>query len=475
MKDIDDAIDAVRTGPEGPSVGAFFDLDGTLVKGFTALAFMREELVRIGPPRLLKLIQDVVALRNDPERDLKAIERAAELLGGRTVDELETFARKVFVKRIASTIRPGARELVRAHLKKGHTVVMATAATRFQAAPVAQDLEIPHLISTEVEVIDGRLTGRLEGRPRWGVEKAKGVVHFALSHDVDLTHSWGYGNGGEDQDFLQAVGRPIATNPDRRLVAYAHQEGIPVLRLPDPPVADLRGVIGTLGAFGAFNAGILASIAAKLLSGGRWRAINPTAAVAAEICLWLAGVEVRAQGHEHLEATRPAIFVVNHQSNLDPPIVATLVRHDFTGVGKQEVGSDPRSWALRFLDVALIDRSDSASAQASVNALVQRIHDGESVVIFPEGTRSPTPRLGPFKKGAFHLALDAQVPLVPIVVRNTAQLWPRGKSVIRPGIAEVCVLPPVSTTGWTRDRLDQHVAEVRGLFERTLEDWPTAG
>ena len=185
-------------------------------------------------------------------------------------------------------------------------------------------------------------------------------------------------------------------------------------------------------------------------------------------------MKVRAQGLEHLGEGRPAVYVFNHQSNLDPVVVASLLRGRYTGVGKQEVARDPRGWLLSFLDVALIDRGNSEEARASVAALVDRLRGGESVLIAPEGTRMPTPKLGPFKRGAFHLAYDAQIPVVPIVLRNTGELWPRGASLITPGTVDVCVLPPVPPDGWTRDTVGAQADRVRGLFQQTLEHWPVS-
>jgi len=473
MSDLERAIARVQEAPEGPRVGAFFDLDGTLVKGFTAFAFLREELRELGARALYDLARDVRRLREGDDGDLKTIERAVELLADRSLEELSAISKRVFTKRIAATLRPGSRELVRAHQRRGHTVVMATAATRFQAEPVARDLGIAHLVSTEVEIVDGRLTGRVAGLPRWGEQKALAVREFAEDHGVEPGASFAYGNGGEDRDFLAAVGHPTAVCPDRILAAHAEAHGIPILQLGNPRGADLRSVVGTVASIGTFNAGLIAAIAGRFISGGRYKAIGPMLAAAGDMTLRAAGIEVRVWGRAHLEEARPAVFVINHQSNLDPLIVGTLVRHDFTGVGKREVANDPRAFAIAWLDVALIDRSNPEAAHASINALVERIRSGESVLIWPEGTRMPTPRLGRFKKGAFHLAMNAGVPMVPIVLRNTGELWPRGSSIIHHGVVDVCVLPPIDTSGWTASAIDEHVAAVRDRFEATLDDWPT--
>jgi putative phosphoserine phosphatase/1-acylglycerol-3-phosphate O-acyltransferase len=103
---------------------------------------------------------------------------------------------------------------------------------------------------------------------------------------------------------------------------------------------------------------------------------------------------------------------------------------------------------------------------------VDRLRRGMSVVIAPEGTRSLTPRLGRFKKGAFHMAMQAGVPVVPVVFRNTYEVMRRGSLLFRPGTVDVCVLPPIDVTAWRVDDLDRHVADVRALFERTLDNWP---
>ena len=95
-------------------------------------------------------------------------------------------------------------------------------------------------------------------------------------------------------------------------------------------------------------------------------------------------------------------------------------------------------------------------------------------MIMPEGTRSPTPNVLPFKKGAFHLAMQAGVPIVPIVVRNAAELMWRNSKLLHSGTIQVAVLEPIPTDGWTPDSINDHCRAVRDRFVATLADWPEA-
>lgn len=122
------------------------------------------------------------------------------------------------------------------------------------------------------------------------------------------------------------------------------------------------------------------------------------------------------------------------------------------------------------IDPAYIDRSDSASARATLTEVATRIRAGTSLMIFPEGTRSATPVLGPFRKGAFHLAVEAGVPVVPVVLRNTGELMGRNSLVLKPGEVDVCVLEP--ETDWTKKNLSTKVSALHAKFAETLAHWP---
>jgi putative phosphoserine phosphatase/1-acylglycerol-3-phosphate O-acyltransferase len=164
------------------------------------------------------------------------------------------------------------------------------------------------------------------------------------------------------------------------------------------------------------------------------------------------------------------VFVFNHQSRADALILARLVRRDFSGIAKREMRDVPVvGKLLELAGVVFVDRDrgvDAIKAMAPLVAALRR--DRRSVCIAPEGTRSLCRSLGPFKKGAFHLAMQAGVPIVPVVIHNSGDVQPRTEFAMRPATVRVDVLPPVDTTKWRAATIDRHVREVRELFLRQL-------
>ena len=153
-------------------------------------------------------------------------------LTGREVSEVDDLSQELWRSRIAGKVYPDARRLVAAHHRAGHTVAMASSATRFQAADAARDLDIEHVLVTELEDDEGILTGQVRGPILWGPGKAQAVVDFAAANGVDLAESYAYGNGREDVPYLETVGRPAPAQPRRR----AHHRGR-VPRLAGAPAA----------------------------------------------------------------------------------------------------------------------------------------------------------------------------------------------------------------------------------------------
>lgn len=471
----DDLVATIEAGPRGPHIAAFFDLDGTLVHGFTATHIFRDQIrkgqVAVGD--LAKMVLTAVdgSLGGDPTR---VGDMGIGALRGLLEDQMQELGERLFVQKIAGTIRPQARAIVKAHQRMGHTVVLASAATRYQTGPVAKDLGIGHILCTELEVEDGVLTGRVRGKFLWGEPKAQAVRGFAREREIDLRQSYGYANGDEDVPFLASTGKPHAIAPGRNLLQTAKLQGWPVLDVQEPLSSGLRSVLGTVGAIGALNTGLLGGAVLGALSRDKRAGLNIGIPMACDTALAVAGVKVHVIGEENLWRARPAIFIGNHQSSLDPVIMGSLLRRDFTGVSKAEARRDPRMMAASlFVDPVFIDRSDPTKAIEALSGLVRRVREGTSIMIFPEGTRMPTPEPGRFKKGAFHMAMQAGVPLVPVVFRNAGQLMGPHAKVISPGTVEVCVLDPIDTSGWTLEGLNQIVEDVRQLYVDTLEKWPS--
>ena len=126
---------------------------------------------------------------------------------------------------------------------------------------------------------------------------------------------------------------------------------------------------------------------------------------------------------------------------------------------------------FRLAGVAFIDRGDTRQAKSALAPAVAKLRDEAiSLVIAPEGTRSATPRLGGFKKGAFHIAMQAEVPVVPIVIHNAGEVMWRGSQTLHGGTVNVPVLPPIDTSRWSPATIGEHVGEVREMYLDALAE-----
>jgi putative phosphoserine phosphatase/1-acylglycerol-3-phosphate O-acyltransferase len=475
---LDDLLARVYAAPRGPKVAACFDYDGTVITGCSADAFWGRQL-RERDLGLLELLRMTWAgLRGmATQRDfVELMELSLAAYRGRTPDELSAVGRSLFKHEIAAGLHTEVWELIEAHHEMGHTVVLASSGTRFQVEAMARDMGAEHVLCTALEVVDGVVTGRIAGAPLWGLGKARAVRALAAAHDLDLSASFGYSSGDEDLMFLEAVGQPVAVAPEEDLAAEAGRRGWPVLDcVPRGGRPGPGELLRTVGFYGGFFAAVGAGVGVGLLRRSKRDMLDVSTALGADLSLGLAGVNVALlSGAEHLTSSRPCLFVFNHQSKIDPIIMMKLVRDRFTGVAKQEAKSIPGFGQLfQFAEVAFVDRGNTAQARSVLEPAVAKVRDeGMSLLIAPEGTRSATPRLGRFKKGAFHIAMQAGVPMVPIVIRNAGEVMWRGSQAIRQGTVEVVVHPPVDTSGWRADTINQHVAQVRGIFVETLAHWP---
>jgi HAD superfamily hydrolase (TIGR01490 family) len=465
----------ILRGPAGPEIGAFFDFDGTIIHGFSAGAFYRDRIRRLefGPVEAARTLRLGLRGLTDEDSFERFMTVALEAFAGRSVDEMEELGERLFVQTIAGSIYPEAWSLVQAHRLMGHTLVLASSATNFQVAPVARELQFEHVLTSPLESEDGILTGRAGGPLLWGRGKANAVREFAAEHGIDLARSYAYSNGDEDVPFLETVGNPRPVNPDGKLARIAAERGWPARRFQPRGRAGLGNVARTAALYAGMFWGGGAGMTIGLLNGSRRKALDLATGLSSDLGLGLAGIDVNVQGGQHLVSHRPAVFIFNHQSQLDVPLLGKLLRGGFTGVAKAEIKKDP-VWGPVFsmADVAFVERGNTAQAKEALAPAVQRLRDGISLVIAPEGTRSYTPRLGRFKKGAFHVAMQAEVPIVPIVLRNAgAAMW-RGSKTVRPATVDVAVLPPIDVSDWTVAELDDRIAAVRQQYVDTLARWP---
>jgi putative phosphoserine phosphatase/1-acylglycerol-3-phosphate O-acyltransferase len=465
----------IEAGPDGPETGAFFDFDGTLIAGYSAEAFVLDAIRRrkVDPQTMVRSLLAGLDMQLRGSDVTALMEIAAGAGKGRREDALIELGRRLFRERVAGTVYPEARAIVKAHQRKGHTVALASSATLFQAGPLAADFGIEHVLCTQVEVEDGRLTGRLGGPVLWGRNKADAVAAFAADSGVKLAESYGYANGDEDVEFLETVGRPRPLNPASGLARVAAERGWPVHRFEPRGRPGIVPVVRTAAALGGVATTLGVGLGVGLLNRSRRTAVNLVATVGSEVAMGLAGVDLRVAGEEHLWSARPAVFVFNHQSSFDVIVIARLLQRDFTAVAKAELAHDPRFAPLAALaGVAFVERGNQSQSRAALAPVVAKLRSGISLAMAPEGTRSATPTLGSFKKGAFHIAVQAGVPVVPVVIRNAGEIMWRASVVARPGTVDVAVLPPVPTEGLDLDEVDGLTDRVREQFVATLDAWP---
>ena len=169
----------------------------------------------------------------------------------------------------------------------------------------------------------------------------------------------------------------------------------------------------------------------------------------------LVGVKINLRGLEHLQPGQNYIFMSNHVSNLDPPILVPSIPGRCSVLVKKELFRVPVfGTGMRLGELVPVDRGDREAAIESVRFAIGVLRKGLHMVVFPEGTRSSDGRLQPFKKGPFHLAMDSGVPVVPVTMLGTYECWPKTRFALRPGTATVVFHPPIDPTRFAdRDAL----------------------
>jgi putative phosphoserine phosphatase/1-acylglycerol-3-phosphate O-acyltransferase len=465
-------------GAQGPGVGAFFDLDGTLVAGYTATAQTRDRLRRrdLRVVEFLTIVQLAVQFRLGRRAFETLIEGSARTVKGRLARDVDEAGERIFRQSVADLIYPEMRELVRAHQRRGHTVVLSSSALTNQVAPVARYLGIEHIVCNKlVADSQGILTGEIEQPVVWGPTKASSVQQFAADHQVDMKASYFYADGDEDLSLMYLVGHPRPTNPERALATVAARQGWPVRRFSSRGSGGPLGVARRLASVSSLGPLAAAALGTGLVRRNKRAGINLLTRFWPGTVLALSGVKLNVTGAEHLTERRPAVFLFNFRSNVDVFLVAALIKDNWTGIATAELRSSHVFGPLgKLLDVAFVDREDNGTTAAAVESVEAAARTGLSVLIPPEGTRLDTGSVGPFKRTAFLIAMATGLPIVPIVIRNSASVAGRNAVKLNPGTVDIAVLPPVSVENWTLRSLRARIEEIRAAYVETLSAWPGA-
>jgi 1-acyl-sn-glycerol-3-phosphate acyltransferase len=204
----------------------------------------------------------------------------------------------------------------------------------------------------------------------------------------------------------------------------------------------------------------------------RIRVGNVYGTFAGKGCAWLTGSRFVIRGEEHADGKRPCIYIANHASVIDIFLGIWLSPTGTCGVGKKEIIWYPFFGQFFWLSGHLrIDRGNRASAVEALKDLAAFVKKhGLSIFVWPEGTRSKDGRLKPFKKGPFHLALATGLPVVPMIMTHTNKAWETRAFRLRRTNIEVTFLPPIDTTGWTKQNLDENIKKVERVMAHALPE-----
>ena len=221
-----------------------------------------------------------------------------------------------------------------------------------------------------------------------------------------------------------------------------------------------------IGSVCGFVARLLDSSGDRVLDLARWWSRSVTS---------FAHVKIVVENRATLVPEQPYVFMANHASSLDIWAVFVAIPRRLRLIAKKQLARIPifgwAMWAGRFI---FIDRGNGVAARRSIDEAGRRIHDGDSVLIFPEGTRTRDGSLLPFKKGGFHLAIRAGVPIVPVALCGTGALMPRGSLLLRAGAIKVIIGEPIPTKDLSDEDRVNLPGRIRGIVEVMLAEGAAA-
>ena len=185
------------------------------------------------------------------------------------------------------------------------------------------------------------------------------------------------------------------------------------------------------------------------------------------VLLWAGGARLEVSGREHVDPARPTLYIANHQSAIDIPVLFVAIPINLRFVAKKQLAWVPlMGWYMAVAGYIFVDRSDRASAIASLDRAARKIRKGISLIMYAEGTRSPDGRILPFKKGPFALAQKAGVAVCPVTIEGSGRLMPKKRWTITPGPIKVKIGAPIDTSCYGLQERDRLIHDVRAVIVR---------
>jgi len=220
--------------------------------------------------------------------------------------------------------------------------------------------------------------------------------------------------------------------------------------------------------FTAFMAGLIVLL--SFLCTGKDTA-RKAGRIWAKCLLAASNIKVTVKGFSNLNLHGPYIYMANHTSNFDIPVLQSCLPVHFRWLAKAELFKIPIfGYAMKRAGYISIDRSNKESAIQSLQQAAKIIKNGASVIIFPEGTRNRNQNVQPFKKGGFVLAVDSGVPIVPVILHGTWKIMPKNQFLIEPGHVVVEIKKPIESSDYTRETKDLLMGKIRNVIVESLEN-----
>ncbi|MFB3886414.1 MAG: lysophospholipid acyltransferase family protein [Thermodesulfobacteriota bacterium] len=190
----------------------------------------------------------------------------------------------------------------------------------------------------------------------------------------------------------------------------------------------------------------------------------------ARVIVWASGVRVKTEGLEHVQDKGPYLFMSNHQGAYDIFALEGYLPFHFKWLAKKELFFIPvLGWAMAAAGYISIDREGTRETVRAMNEAARKIQEGMSVVIFPEGSRSPDGSIQPFKKGGFTLAIKSRVPIIPVSITGSREVMPKEKRTVASGEIRIRIDAPIETRGYSLKDRKLLMEKVRQTISKNFE------